>query len=356
VRREQLTFWVCGVLLVVLGAVGWQMPVPYVRLAPGPVGDTLGTVPKVFGSSSDKPVISITGHPTEATSGHLYLVTVDEYGGPGENLSLGDVLVGWWRKSDAVLPIRLVYPPSATRQQVQQQAAEQMDVSQEDAKVAALRYLGYPVQPGVEISEILANSSIKGKTQPGDVILRVDDARVRNADELLAVLRTHHVGDHVTLHVNRYGTPVDIPAVLGKPLTGSTVPSIGIQVIDSYTQPFRIDIQLSGVGGPSAGLAFALGIVDKLGAGNLTGGKSIAATGTIDLDGNVGAIGGVQQKMVAAKDAGATVFLLPKDNCGEAVPAAPSGLRLVPVTTLTDAVNALRTLDAGETPPSCPAG
>ncbi|MBX6372068.1 MAG: PDZ domain-containing protein [Acidothermus sp.] len=354
-RREQLTFWVCSILAIGLAVAGWQMPVPYVRLAPGPVGDTLGSVPAALGGGG-KPVISISGHPTAPTSGHLYLVTVDEYGGPGEDLSLGDVFLGWWRSSDAVVPTRLLFPPSATKEQVQQQGAVQMDVSQEDAKVAALRYLGYPVQPGVEISEILASSSVKGKAEPGDVITKVDDVRVTNADDLLKVLQGHQVGDRVILHIDRYGTALDIPAVLGKPFAGSKSPSIGIEVIDSYTQPFRIDIQLSGVGGPSAGLAFALGIVDKLDSGALTGGKSVAATGTIDLDGKVGAIGGVQQKMVAAKDAGATLFLLPKDNCAEAVPAAPAGLRLVPVTTLAEAVQALHAAAGGGPLPSCPAG
>jgi PDZ domain-containing protein len=126
---------------------------------------------------------------------------------------------------------------------------------------------------------------------------------------------------------------------------GRTV--VGIFPTDSYELPFTIDIGIDRVGGPSAGLLLALGIVDKLTPGALTGGAHIAGTGTIDGDGTVGRIGGIEQKVVAAQEVGATVFLVPADNCAEAVGAAPKGLQLVRVNTLEDALDALAAIRDG---------
>ncbi|WP_405531049.1 hypothetical protein OG592_24555 [Streptomyces avidinii] len=119
----------------------------------------------------------------------------------------------------------------------------------------------------------------------------------------------------------------------------------------------KVDLNLADVGGPSAGLLFSLGIVDKLdgdgSGGDLTGGRTIAGTGTITADGQVGAVGGVALKTQAARRDGASVFLVPKAECADAQSELPEGLRLVPVTSLTDAVNSLRALNRGEAVPSC---
>ncbi|MGZ9931189.1 S16 family serine protease [Streptomyces sp. NC-S4] len=119
----------------------------------------------------------------------------------------------------------------------------------------------------------------------------------------------------------------------------------------------KVDLNLADVGGPSAGLLFSLGIVDKLdgdgSGGDLTGGRSVAGTGTITADGEVGAVGGVALKTQAARRDGASVFLVPKAECADALSELPEGLRLVPVTSLTDAVNSLRALNRGEPAPSC---
>jgi PDZ domain-containing protein len=346
-RRQGITLLTSSLLAVALFFVGLRMPVPYVRLVPGPVTDTLG-------STKSGPLITIKGTPTAQPSGKIYLVTVGEYGGPGKNLSAAEVLTGWWNKTDAVLPTNLLYPPSETSSQVQQQDTFAMQDSQQQAKVAALRYLGRPLTPGVDVAQVQSDSAATGKLKVEDVLVGVDGTSVPNVDALLALLKQHKVGDTITLHVNRSGQSLDVPVTLQPPRPGSSTPSIGIGVNDSYAIPFEIDIDLNDVGGPSAGMAFALGIIDKLTDGNLTGGKTVAGTGTIDADGNVGAIGGVQQKMAAARKAGAGVFLLPKANCGEAVPATPHGLRLVPVTTLSGAVSALKAIRAGAGDmPSC---
>jgi Lon-like protease len=345
-RRQAMTLLVSGLLALVLAVVGAELPVPYVRDVPGPVTDTLG-------SAHGKALITIA-HPTATPKGKIYLVTVSEYGGPGKNISGLDVLLGWWNRSDAVIPRRLLYSSTQTSQQVATQDNNDMIESQEEAKVAALRYLGYPLQPGVDIAGVDL-PALKGKLMDDDIIVGVDGTPVANRDALLKVTSAHKAGDVITLNVVRGTTTIDVPVTLQPKAPGGTSPTIGISVVDSYTKPFAIDINLADVGGPSAGTAFALGIVDKLTNGDLTGGHIVAVTGTIDADGNVGAIGGPIQKMAGARHAGATVFMLPKDNCAEALTGVPHGLRVVPITTLAGAVAVLKEVSAGDTNlPTCP--
>jgi PDZ domain-containing protein len=280
---------------------------------------------------------------------------VSESGGPRENVPAFQVLLGWWRRSDAVIPRRLLFSDTQTPQQVETQGTNQMIQSQEAAKIAALRYLKYPLTPGVDVASVNL-PALKGKLMESDVIIGVDNTTVTNGADLLKVNASHKPGDQVVLHVLRGATQLDVPVTLQPPAKGATAPTIGISVVDSFTKPFAINIDLTDVVGPSAGTAFALGIIDKLTDGNVTGGRTIAVTGTIDAEGNVGAIGGVIQKMAGARDAGATVFLVPKSNCAEALTAVPHGLRLVPITTLTSAVDALKQINAGSADvPTCPA-
>jgi PDZ domain-containing protein len=124
-------------------------------------------------------------------------------------------------------------------------------------------------------------------------------------------------------------------------------------VLDAPWAPFTIDFNLANIGGPSAGLMFSLAVVDKLTTGDLNGSKFVAGTGTITGDGEVGPIGGIAHKIVAAAETGATVFLVPADNCEEAKTADEDGVELVKVDNLGQAVDALKTLSAGGEPPRC---
>jgi PDZ domain-containing protein len=345
-RRQAVTLTVSSVLALLLVILAAKLPAPYVRRVPGPVTDTLGT-------DRGKQLITIA-HPTATPIGRIYLLTVSEYGGPHKDISSLDIVEGWWNSSDAVIPRRLLYSDQVTPAQVAQQDNSDMIASQEQAKVAALRYLGYPLTPGVDIAAV-SLPALKDKLKPDDIVVGVDATTVPDRDVLLKVTTAHKPGDLITLHVVRGTQKIDVPVTLQPPVNGGKSPTIGISVVDSFTKPFTIDINLADVGGPSAGTAFALGIVDKLSDGKLTGGKTIAVTGTIDSDGNVGAIGGVIQKMAGARRKGATLFFLPKDNCAEALGAVPHGLRLVPMTTLTGAIDAMKQLrDGGPNVPSCP--
>ncbi len=328
---------VAGGFLLVLIVVAAVLPVPYVTLSPGPVIDTLGEV-------AGKPLISIEGAPVYDTTGQLDLTTVSENGGPGRRISLLEVLAGWVRPAVAVLPEGLLYPPDADPAQLEQQNTEDMLESQDAATVAALRQARVPVRPTAVVSEVAPDGPSAGVLEVGDVIAAVNGVAVATPEDLRDEVTRAQPGDVVRLRIDRDGIGqsvlVTTQAAEGDPERAviGVVPTVG------YDSDVTVDIELENVGGPSAGLMFSLGIYDKLTRGALTGGRHIAGTGTMAVDGSVGAIGGIQQKLRAAQAAGAELFLVPADNCTDALEAAPDGLVLVRVDSLRGATRALQDL------------
>lgn len=321
--------------------VATLLPVPYVVLRPGPVFDTLGSV-------GDQPVISISGAPTYPTSGRLDLTTVSESGGPRSRISVIDALRGWFDPDVAVVPTRLLYAPDTTPDQVEEEGAVEMVDSQDAAEVAALRQVGLPVTPTVEIAEVSADGASAGKIEVGDRVVSVDGVEVSTPEQVSEGVTTHRPGEQVRVGYVRKGVPGEVVVTTKASDSDPAKPRIGVVLRVGYTSPVTIDITLDDVGGPSAGLMFSLGIVDQLTPGALTGGRHVAGTGTIDADGEVGPIGGIHQKMAGARDAGASVFLVPQGNCSEARTDPPEGLRLVAVKTLDAAVEALEAIDSGQ--------
>jgi PDZ domain-containing protein len=340
---------VAGALLVLLVAVAALLPVPYVELSPGPTADTLGR-------ADGKPLIVISGRQTYPTGGHLDLTTV---GVTGANTKLGllEALRGWLDDKVAVVPRETVYPEDQSPGEIEQQNVEQMELSQEHATAAALLELGVkPTKRTVLVAEVAADSPAEGKIHAGDQITAVDGVSVTSPQQVRAEIRKHTPGDQVTLTVLRSGQSEDVTVGTRAADDNPEAAQVGIAPDVGYTWPFQVDIQLDNVGGPSAGLMFALGIYDKLTPGALTGGTFVAGTGTIDDAGHVGTIGGIQMKIIGARRAGATVFLAPKGNCGEAQHNPPKGIRIVPVSTLDDALNVLSMVRSGDTDslPTCP--
>jgi PDZ domain-containing protein len=326
------------IVLVVGSFVG--IKVPYVELGPGPTWNTLGT-------DHGKQLIAVSGGSTSDSKGQLRMVTV----GVEDDISLWQAIRGWLDPSDAVVPREVIYPPDQTRQEVDQQNQQDFKASQSSAETAALRELGYPVQ--VLVQAVTAGQPAEGHLRAGDVITTVDGQPVTTATRLTSLIRAKPAGTALTIGYTRGGTAATTSISSGKAPDGT--PRIGIQVEQKQPSPFQITFSLDDVGGPSAGLMFSLGIVDKLTPDDLTGGTTIAGTGTIDDEGAVGAIGGIAQKMRGARRDGATVFLSPADNCAEAVANAVPGLELVKVSTLDDALNALKTLRQHGTPTLCSA-
>jgi PDZ domain-containing protein len=337
-RRRGVTVLLGAVITALLSIGVLTAPLPYVVLGPGPTVNTLG-------SEDGKEVIQVTGRATSTSAGQLRLTTV----GVQPEVKLLPAIAGWFSDDEAVVPRELIYPPGQSRKEVDQRNKDDFAASQTSAETAALRKLGYPVQVVVKV--VTPGGPAAAVLRPGDVLTSVDGSPVATAGALTEKIRARPAGTTLTIGYTRDGraatTGVTTRADNGGP------PRIGVEIEQRQPHPFEVKIDLGDIGGPSAGLMFALGIIDKVEPADLTGGKIIAGTGTIDDEGRVGPIGGIPQKLVGAKRAGAVAFLVPADNCAEAVRNPQPGLPLLKVTTLDDALTALETLRAGGRPTRC---
>ncbi|RJL33522.1 YlbL family protein [Bailinhaonella thermotolerans] len=345
--RRALTLMVAAFLVLALGVAGAFLPVPYVVLRPGPTENTLGSI-------KGTPLISISGRQTYPTDGKLTLVTVTYQGGPGSRVDLFTALRGWLDSKEAVVPEETIFPRARSVKEVEDMNFREMSTSQQTATAAALKELKIPISTVVKVSSTQKGRPAHDVLKPGDEIVRVDGRPAGDVDAIAKAVRSHKPGEPVRFQVRRGGKTQDLTLATAKGANGESV--VGVVMGTEFKFPFDVKISVGDVGGPSAGLIFSLGIIDKLTPGSLTGGKSIAGTGTIDEDGKVGPIGGIQQKMVGARRAGATIFLTPAGNCADAVKAKPDGLRLVKVETLHDALTSVESLREGGDAPSCPAG
>jgi Lon-like protease len=339
--RRVVTMSVGAVLLVLLGIVGAQLPVPYAALGPGPTLDTLGSV-------NNQEIITVDGRTPNATQGHLNLTTVSVT----DHLDLFSALRGWFDGDVSVVPRAEIFPPDKTPQQVDQENTQAFADSENSAVVAALHELNMPDK--VVVSSIAGDSSpSKDKLKVRDILVKVDGVEVKDLDGLTKLLTARQPGTKVRVEYERDHKPGSVDITLGK-APKRAGGALGVTVDFRPVAPYDVDIKVGeDIGGPSAGLMFALGIMEKVGPTELTGGKFIAGTGTIDDDGTVGPIGGIPLKMIAARDKGAVVFLVPADNCQEAKGATPDGLQLVKVSSLHQALGALQTLRSGGTPEGC---
>ncbi len=335
---------------MVLVAVGALLPMPYVSLSPGPVFDTLG-------EQDGQPLIVIEGTTTYPTDGRLDLTTVSESGGPRSRLGLLEAVKDWVDPDAVVVPERTLYTGQETAEEVEQRNAEDMELSQENAVTAAMNQLGIAMTTEVVVRSIAQEAPALGKLQAGDVILAVDGAPATSAIQSRDLVRARAPGEDVEIRVRRDtadGAEERDEVVTTEPSPADpAIAYIGIVPGEVQVPPFEVELSLDRVGGPSAGLMFSLGIVDKLTPEQENGGRHVAGTGTIDADGTVGPIGGIQQKLRGARDAGATVFLVPTENCADAAGAGVDGLRLVRVTTLSDALAGLGAVVSGGEAPTC---
>jgi PDZ domain-containing protein len=340
VTRRSAVLLVGAVLLLAFGVTGAAVPVPYVAQVPGPTYNTLGDI-------DGTPIITVQGRPRNQTSGHLNLTTVGVSNG---RLTLVQAVRGWLDPDVAVVPEEVVYPPNQTPQETQEANRQQFLDSQTEATAAALGHLGYPQK--VVVQGFSPGSPSKGKLEEADSIDSIDGRPTPDTKTLDAVLTSIPGGSDVTVGYTRLGQPgtTTITSKAAKDRKGAL---LGVLVVQAPSAPFDVDIHVANVGGPSAGLMLSLGVLDLVGPTDLTAGKVIAGTGTIDEKGTVGPIGGIQLKMVAAKGIGATTFLTPAGNCTEASQAPQPGLTLAKVATLDDALTALADVRAGRTPPTC---
>jgi PDZ domain-containing protein len=324
---------VAGFAAVLIASLTALLPVKYAVLHPGPVLNTLGKV-------DGKPLIAISGHATYPTTGELDLTTVSVGGGPDRSITLMQVIGSWLDRTSAVVPQEEVFPPGQTHQQSVTQNTLEMASSQESATAAALSTLGIPVPTTLAVAGVEPSAPAATVLKNGDVIRVVNGNAITDLEQLRTVLETAKPGDEVQVQVERKGKTVNLTTrTIVSDADGRTV--LGVFIDPTFNFPFTVKIQIEDIGGPSAGMMFALGIIDTLTPGDLTGGEPIAGTGTIDADGTVGPIGGIRQKLVGARNAGAQYFLAPAKNCDEVRKHIPDGLRVIKVATLSQSRSAV---------------
>jgi PDZ domain-containing protein len=338
VNRRTWTVVSAAMLALALGVLGATLPVPMVALGPGPTYDTLGEV-------EGDPVVTVEGQPVYPTSGQLNMTTVSVT----DRLTLFAAL-GFWASPDSqVVPREQIFPSDMSLNEIQEQNTAQFTSSETNAEAAALAELRIPAT--VVVSALVPGTPAADILEPGDELLSVAHQPMDSVGAVSEVLTTTRPGDVVTVAFRREG------AVQERDITLVARPDgeqglLGV-VLGGVLRDGDIRISLGGVGGPSAGLMFALAVVDKLTPGELAGGRFVAGTGAIDAYGTVTPINGIPFKMRRARDEGATVFLVPGANCAEAVATNPGGLQLVRVGTLHDAVIALEALRDGRPVSAC---
>ena len=319
-------------LVLILGGIAAVVPLPYASYSPGPTFNILGK------DSDNAEVVQVDGHQAYYDKGQLRFTTViaSSY---GEKLSLGAALSRWIDPHKAVVPYDVVHPTNQTAADEKAEGAVQMTTSQDVAKAIALKELGYDIPTAIQVALVDDNGPAKGKLLVRDVFKEVDGQPVSSADQIVkAVTKDAADGSTVEFKILRDKRELTVRI---KPTEIDGKPRVGISLGQGYQFPFDITLRVDPtVGGPSAGLMFSLAIYDTLTPGSLTGGATVAGTGELETDGSVGPIGGIQQKIAGAEDAGADLFFVPKGNCADVKGLDPD-LRLVKATTMHEARVAL---------------
>jgi PDZ domain-containing protein len=335
-RRRRLWFVLAAIVaLLTLGTIAAALvQVPYFLLAPGSVRSTEG-------------LVEVNGAPTFEADGEIDFTTVSV-----KKATALQALVGWLDPTvDVVEEDRILGGQS--QDENRERNLQEMADSKEIATAVALKALGQPVGEqgsGALIVNVASDTPASASLQPGDVIVSADGQPIQLSRDLVDVIAAHQPGDVVALGVQRSPEQTDtVPVELVARPDDANRAMLGVSLETfrlRYEFPFQVTIDSGAVGGPSAGLAFTLGVIDVLTPGSLTGGQRIATTGTIDSTGAVGAVGGVPQKTVAVRRAGATLFLVPSSEYDEAKKFA-GDMQVESVDTLDDALRVLSTIGGG---------
>jgi PDZ domain-containing protein len=335
-----------AIFIVIVIVAGFFIRVPYTTIAPG---EALSLPPR----------ISVHGAKSFPDGrGDIRLLFVRE----ANHVNLWQYVRARLDSDIDLVRDAVVNPGKLTGAQLNAQGLEAMAEAKIAATVVAMREAGYKVKPapGVRVNDLAPGMPAIDALHWGDVVLAADGKPVNQPQQLSAAIDAHKVGESVTLDVERNGKRMTIPvkvAVFPQDPGDTSPPKKGIGVVlaPRFDLPFTVNVDTTGIGGPSAGLAMSLAITDALTPGDLTGGKRVAVTGTIDPEGNVGEIGGIEQKAVAARAAGVKLFLVPqcspddskaglaqcRADLDRARKRVGSKVEVVPVATYAEALQAL---------------
>jgi PDZ domain-containing protein len=338
--------WAALILAAVVAMAAIALPVPFVTKSPGPVFDVLGEI-------DGEPVLEIEGAKSFPTTGILDMTTVAESGGTGGSLNTISALFGVFSGSTSVVPLDEQYPDGAPSGQDRERQQLVFAASQSQALAAAAGYTDRPIEIEAIVFDVVPDGPSAGKLERADVIVAINGAAIKQAKEVAESIADLPVGTQVRFDVKRdeAAESVSVTTAAGPEDDRSVV---GIIVDNRYASDFEATIGLQDIGGPSAGMIFALAMVDQLTKSDLLMDQHVAGTGTITAAGDVGPIGGIDKKMIGAQKAGAELFLGPARNCEDILGNEPEGLRVVPVQTLGDSVRAVEDWLANRDLPTCP--
>ena len=350
-RRRRLRRAVAAgtfVLVVVLIAAVFLVPVNAVIEAPGPTWNVLDN-----GKSADQDVLKVSGTEAYPTEGALRMTTVSVSGCPGYPVTTADLIAAWISSDRRIVDRNEVCPQDQSAQQVEETGKAQMTASQDSAVIAALIETGMAGAMHLTVTEVIEQQT-STEIQAGDVLETItpeggEATTITSFSQLRELMTTIPEGTRVTLGVNRGEQQTTAALTTIAPQEGTTGSLLGLSLKISVDSTVEASFGLSDVGGPSAGMMFALGVVDEITPGSLTGGKDISGTGTINMDGQVGPIGGIQQKMAGARNSGSRFFLAPASNCDEVRGHEPEGMQVFAVSTLHEAVTATEAIASGNT-------
>ncbi len=325
-----------SVALAVIVIAGFVIHVPYTTISPG------ATV-----ALRDK--VQVSGTQTyQADRGDIRLLFVRERA----HVSLWNYVIGYFDTNTDIVKDSVFNPDNQPQRRVNEQSAQEMTDAKNAATKVALEAAGYHVGvlPGLIARDFQAGAPADKALDYGDIIVSADGKTVATAKNLSDAIARHKVGEKVALGIVRGGKrmTIDVGVALNKD-NGRRI--IGVVLSPRFNFPFKVSVDTAGIGGPSAGLAMTLAILDDLTPGNLTGGLRVAVTGTIKPDGTVGPIGGILQKAVAVRAAGARIFIVPKCVTGDTACALElqrvgqrvgNKIKVMPVATFQDALEVLR--------------
>ncbi|MFT4008427.1 MAG: PDZ domain-containing protein [Nocardioidaceae bacterium] len=338
------------VLVFGFGAVIAVNGVPFVRFQPGPTVDVLGKQ-----SDGDR-IVQVKGHRTYPTSGELRMLTVRTTR-PDTTLSLVQALQAWADPHDNLYPYEIIYPEPTSDQEQTEESQQEMVSSQDHAVAAAMLQLGYDVTSPV-VAAVESDGAADGVLKAGDAIDKVGDEVISTRTQVADAVAAVRPGSTVRLAITRKSKKKVVEVTTQANPDDASKSMIGISMAagEKYDFPFSVKVDVpETIGGPSAGLIFALSIYDTLTPGKLLDGNDVAGTGEVDSEGTVGPIGGIRQKIAAAEAEGATLFLVPPGNCDEAM-VAHTDMRLVRADNVSSAITSIRAYaaDHDATLPQCP--
>lgn len=330
-KRRLWTVNLSALVLVVMTVVAAVLPAPYVVESPGPSLNVLGEY-------EGKDIVSVENRDGAASEGELRMTTVSVQGSPGYDIPLAGVMSAWFDRDRSIMPVEALYPDDTDAEDNSLMNTVEMNGSQQEAIAAALAKQGISYSTTTIVAGVRSDGAAANRLEPGDVVLTVNGQQVTDVASAGEAIGRTPRGQKVNVTVRRKGEEKSVALT---PRYEGERALVGIVLSRGFEFPVKVNFALDGIGGPSAGMIFALAVYDEMTPGDLTGGKKIAGTGTIDEQGTVGPIGGIRQKMIGSRSDGAEYFLAPSANCDEVTGHIPEGLQVVKVDSLSDAISSV---------------